>query len=220
MAKSTTSLPDRLWAHVLKSDGCWPWTGHVGVGGYGAICVGGRQGKTVYVHRAAWELATGEPIPLDMFVLHTCDTPACTRNDDAGVYVLNGVEHPRFGHLWLGTKADNMEDCRLKGRRPSGDVHFAHLHPELLAHGDRHHTHLHPERILRGDSHPLRIDPSLAARGEENGFAKLTTTDVQAIRHLAATTTLTQEAIGARFGITKAYVGKIIHRVAWAHVPD
>lgn len=75
---------------------CIEWHGKRLPSGYGYFS---RSGKLVYAHRDAWEKAHG-PIPPKAMVCHACDNRAC-RN----------VEH-----LWLGTQADNMGDCKAKGR--------------------------------------------------------------------------------------------------------
>lgn len=94
---------DRLWAKITKSDDCWEWTaGRMGRG-YGAIKHGGRMRSA---HRVMWELANG-PIPKGLFVLHRCDNPLCVRPD----------------HLFLGTQADNMRDCAVKGRTSRNERH-------------------------------------------------------------------------------------------------
>jgi len=68
-------------------------------GCYGSIRVGGRKGKTVKLHRLAWEEAFG-PIPDGMSVCHTCDVPACCNP----------------AHLFLGSQQDNVTDMMNKGR--------------------------------------------------------------------------------------------------------
>jgi hypothetical protein len=112
-------LPERFWAHVVKTQRCWLWSGAIGDRGYGRIGAGGRGGRFLLAHRAAWELVAG-PIPEGMDVLHTCDTPACVRNDEVGVYEVNGVLRPRRGHLFLGTRTDNSQDMVGKGRTRGG----------------------------------------------------------------------------------------------------
>lgn len=91
--------------------GCWPWTGWGLPKGYGIY---GKPKRLA--HRCAWEFASGQPIPDGLVVGHTCDNPKCVRNDDRGTYEIRGVLLPRFGHLWLGTTADNIHDMRDKGR--------------------------------------------------------------------------------------------------------
>lgn len=67
--------------------------------GYGHHWDNERQ-RVVKAHRTAYEAFWG-PIPEGMYVMHTCDTPAC----------YNPL------HLVAGTHADNMRDMYAKGRQ-------------------------------------------------------------------------------------------------------
>lgn len=119
-ARSVASLAERLWASVEKTDTHWLWTGATNNKGYGQLSRTLADGhrSPIHTHRLAWQLATGEdPGPLK--VLHTCDTPACVRNDEPGTYEINGSLRPRWGHLFLGTPADNTWDMATKGRAAS-----------------------------------------------------------------------------------------------------
>lgn len=59
-------------------------------------------GRTVGVHRVAYEMAFG-PIPAGLVVMHTCDNPPCIEP----------------GHLRTGSIADNNRDRDAKGRHRS-----------------------------------------------------------------------------------------------------
>lgn len=88
------------------NSGCWLWTASGNNKGYGQIRRGQTQAKA---HRVSWELHHG-PIPDNLCVLHTCDTPPCV--------------NPH--HLFLGTVADNNADMVAKGRHSavSGESHY------------------------------------------------------------------------------------------------
>jgi hypothetical protein len=96
------TLEERFWPKVNQTSGCWLWTSATN-GRYGLIGRGRRGEGMAYAHRVAWELTHG-PIPDGMDVCHACDTPLCVRPD----------------HLFLGTRADNMADCKNKGRWNKG----------------------------------------------------------------------------------------------------
>lgn len=93
------SLSDRFHAKFdVHESGCWLWNAARGGRDRRGWMLGGA-GKSVFAHRVAWELYRG-PIPAGSKVLHTCDVPHCVNP----------------GHLFLGTQADNVSDCRTKGR--------------------------------------------------------------------------------------------------------
>jgi HNH endonuclease len=91
-----TEVEARFWAKVEKTDGCWEWRGAISKNGYGKFAFGGTMKS---VHRVAWVLTRG-PIPEGLHVLHRCDNRPCVNPE----------------HLWLGTSADNLNDCVVKGR--------------------------------------------------------------------------------------------------------
>jgi hypothetical protein len=105
--------------------GCWLWTDRVNDSGYGIVSIRSEETR---VHKRAWEEASGTPVPAGRIVCHTCDVRTCCRNDVAGVYVVDDIEYPRFGHLWLGTRYANMRDMIAKGRHRPGRLP-----------GERHH---------------------------------------------------------------------------------
>lgn len=69
---------ERYWPRVAWAgpEECWSWTGWIDGGGYGTMRVGGRTGRTVSVHRIAYELSNG-PIPEGLEIDHLCRNRAC-----------------------------------------------------------------------------------------------------------------------------------------------
>jgi len=74
--------------------GCLEWTGYRDKDGYGNIQIAGSPYR---VHRIVWMQDNGHT---DLFVLHSCDNPACYNIE----------------HLFAGTAADNTRDMIEKGR--------------------------------------------------------------------------------------------------------
>lgn len=100
-----SSAVERFWRRVDKSSGetgCWIWLGSKHKSGHGQIA--GGDGKLVYTHRFAWELANG-PIERGLCVCHKCDVPACVNP----------------AHMFLGTRSENLRDMWAKARGVHND---------------------------------------------------------------------------------------------------
>lgn len=104
LRRFTQSVEVRFWKKVLKTEGCWTWTGRLDINGYGHIRDG--CGRTSLAHRISWEMHYG-PIPEGKVLLHSCDNPCCVRPD----------------HLTPGTQLQNIEDRCRKQRTPHGSKH-------------------------------------------------------------------------------------------------
>lgn len=107
MSKSKAAIFD--WSRVDTSGGpnaCWPWAGSLNRWGYGACQF---MGRTSNASRAAFISKNG-PVEAGLVVCHRCDYPACCNPS----------------HLYQATQAENLADCRNKGRmvyRTGADHH-------------------------------------------------------------------------------------------------
>jgi hypothetical protein len=112
----------RFWSHVDRSGSCWPWQAGSDKDGYGKFTItlpriGKKQRQiNIRAHRLAYILTQG-PVPREVLVRHTCDTPACCNPD----------------HLLTGTQADNVADRVARGRSAVGNLSGARTKPHVMA---------------------------------------------------------------------------------------
>ena len=92
----------RFWKNIKKKEDCWIWQGKTYNGGYGKITI---EGKSLLVHRLAYELYNAKKIPEDRMVLHSCHNRDCINPE----------------HLRLGTHTDNMRDMVIANRQARGE---------------------------------------------------------------------------------------------------
>lgn len=219
MAKSAIPIPilsendkNRFFKKISiipTANRCIEWKAAKSKAGYGVLTINKVQFKA---HRVAYFIHH-ETDPKELLVCHTCDNPTCVNPS----------------HFFLGTNADNATDRTKKGRSSQGDAHWSRLHPERLAKGkahgsytkpesvpkgDRHKSKTKPESVPRGKAHHFHLRPETRSPGEKNGKAKLSASDIHAIR------------VDPRFGyviakeykVTQSVISKIKRKTIWAHI--
>lgn len=97
----------RFWSNVRTGpvDCCWTWEGPVNENGYGKTVV---HGEKEYAHRFSYSLHYGVSLEEleGQCVLHRCDNTYCVNP----------------AHLFLGSRADNVDDKVAKDRQRKGET--------------------------------------------------------------------------------------------------
>lgn len=101
---------ERLWATIRRTEaGCMVRA----ESGYTRITT--DDGRVLYAHEFAWEIANGCRVSEGLEILHSCDNPPCINPD----------------HLSADTHLANMLDAANKGRMAHGERSGAHLLTDL-----------------------------------------------------------------------------------------
>ena len=129
-----TYIMDRV--HQVPWSGCWLWDAGIDRDGYGRTSMPRSEGKKRHVHRIAYDAFVG-PIPSGMYILHSCDVPACCNPD----------------HLRPGTAAENAADSIRRRRKPCGENHPLRKDPSRCARGADNGAYTKPQKRPRGESH-------------------------------------------------------------------
>lgn len=181
---------DRVLARGVRDpeSGCLIYGGYKNAHGYGVVHFGGR---TMLAHRV---VAGAVDEPVSVVVRHSCDRPSCIEPS----------------HLLRGTVADNVHDMYERGRarHVSGDAHPRRQHPELWPTGDRHWAHLHPGALAGERNGRARLTVEQVAeirRRARPGRGRGPGVQADSFRALAR-----------EFGVDRRTIGQIVKGETWA----
>ncbi len=178
-------MTERFWGkvEVRGPTECWPWMAGKDDDGYGSFWIIPQNRGA---HRVAFELHWGVSLPSWLCVCHECDNRPCCNP----------------GHLWIGTNADNQVDCKVKGRRATGDRNGSRLHPESRPHGDLNGARSHPKTRPRGVRH------------KQARLTELQVFGIMARLLMGAE----QRQVAKEFGTARSHVHRIWSGKAWKHL--
>lgn len=97
------TIEERFWSKVVKSDGCWIWTGAL-TEGYGSIgLTGGKKAGSIHAHVYSYTLNVG-PVPAGKEIDHKCRVRACVNP----------------AHLQAVTHGQNAENITARSNTSTG----------------------------------------------------------------------------------------------------
>jgi len=120
-----------------------------------------------------------------------------------GVFFLNGIQ----------TGAHRAAYRLLVGEIPNGLYVLHHCDNRSCVNPDHLFLGTQSDNLQDAAAKGRMVSPALA--GEENGRAKLTQNDVNAIRELYATGELVQRELGERYGVGTTTIGAVITGQNW-----
>jgi hypothetical protein len=189
-------VEERFWAKVDRRgpDECWPWLAYLNENGYGIFNGPGTRGGVFKAHRFAYELTIG-PIPNDRTIDHECRNRRCCNPS----------------HLRIATAKENAENG------------FYALKTHCIRGHALTEENLYPTARWRRCKECARI----RARGrdavlprESRAHVKLSESAVKIIRAEYRTGTVTQKALGLRFGVSRSAILGVLRGENWKDVED
>jgi len=142
------TVEERFTSKFRKAEGCWLWAAAKNTDGYGVLMLrnkaAGIPRKLIRAHQLSYLLYRGD-IPQGRCVCHSCDRPSCVNPS----------------HLFLATQAENILDCKAKGRTRNGMKDLV---------GERHPGAVLNAAIVRRAREASKVRGGLVRLSAESGF--------------------------------------------------
>lgn len=129
-----------------------------------------------------------------------------------------------YGQIRLNYgSSPNLIRQRFRAHRVAYFLTRNHLPDDLcVCHTCDNTSCVNPDHLFLGTNRKNiqdRTNKKRDAKGEQHGMHKLTTKQVQRIRHLRATKGFPYSMLGEMFGVSTTHAGFIVRRVSWKHLP-
>lgn len=160
------------------------------------------------------------------------DATASSCRDDSTVRFWRSVDKSADCWEWtgrLGNRGYGIHEANGKAwtaSRFSYFLHHGYIPPGLfVCHHCDNRSCVNPAHLYAGTSQQNaqdKVDRNRCASmpGEENPFARLTASQVEAARRRYRVGGISQRALAEQFGISQTHVRRLINKEAWTHVQD
>lgn len=197
--------------------------------GYGMQAI---RGKGCTTHRLSKFIFHGFDIDSKLFVCHHCDNRKCfnpdhlfigTNRDNMIDMFKKGRGNRSRGEMSPFSKLSNEKVHIIKAMREDGETYTSialnfGVYPATIRCVCKQETWAHIGEAAQDMTDKIKeklIDA--AARGSSNGNAKLSESDIPAIKKMRKDGE-TYKEIGQRFGVSRVMVGAICQGKFWKHV--
>lgn len=181
--------------YTVAEGGCWLWIGSNDAGGYGRLTYRHIRWPA---HRLSYVLVTGED-PGEKAVHHLCENKTCINPEhleaiDQAVH-FNGHRNPGWYNRQPPPTPEQIAEIRARAAAGQRNREIA----EAMG-----RTRQYVSKVINHQIWPEGVEPK---RGR---WHKLHPADRERIRTLYATGNHTQTELAHVFGISQAYVGRIV----------
>lgn len=191
--------------------GCWLWTAHRQVDGYGTIGAYGLSGQLA--HRVSYALRHGTGrLPRTVYVRHTCANAGCV--NPSHLYTCNAVGEAFVGEANPRARITESDVSDLRRMRASVELSIP---TEAKARGVDRETIASAVDGRKWSHIPGVSDPVGYASGAKHYRAKLTDTSVRAIREEYASGAGVL-ALARKHGVSHGTISLVVSGKTWKHV--